>query len=465
MGHEEGQAADGAGIVGWPLNGRSREELDGELSELERRSGYDLNPRSLFEEGPHLSSSAALPWGDAVHSAALEAYARFMPLENWTTWQGGREMERQISAMMGSLFHGPEAVSLVSSGGTESNLIGMVAAKAVRFLREYPEATDAFSGRKVDHQSLLDRLDEFNRHSWSVLLPVHSHYSFYKGCAVMGLTPLVVPSPPGVPGQVDLDAARAALRDDTLLVVASAGSWPFGTLDEIDELGELAAQHDIQMHVDACVGGFLIPFLERDRYYGRPLRAWDFRVPAVQTISADVHKNGMAPKPASTITFRSRDVLEATRLFLPPDGLFAGSRTMASVAGSWFTMQSLGVEGYVQVSRRTMALRDELIEGIGSIAGLEMVPGSVTNVFSVQSHEFDLRSIVPALELKGWRLAISAGLDPVTMVLFPMPKNDGLIQPFLADLREAVERDAVPLGAYQDQARGGVYGTMMPEEH
>ena len=465
MGHGTRQVVDRGGIVGWPLNGRSREELERELLQLETRSGHDLNPRNLFEEGPHLSSSAALPWGDAVRASALAAYARFMPLENWTTGQGGREMERQISAMMGALFHDSQAVSLVTSGGTESNLIGMVAAKAARFLREYSEATEAFSGRKVDHLSLLDHLEEFGRRPLSVLLPVHAHYSFYKGCAVMGLTPLVVPSPRGVPGQIDIEAARAAFRDDTLLVVASAGSWPFGTLDEIDELGALAAQHDVPMHIDACVGGFLIPFLERDSYYGRPLRAWDFRVSAVQTISADVHKNGMAPKPASTITFRSREVLEATRLFLPPDGLFAGSRTMASVAASWFTMQSLGVCGYTQVSRLSMALRDELIDGINSIPGLEVVPGSVTNVVSVQSPKFDLRSIATALETKGWRLAISAGLDPVTIVLIPMPKNDGLIQPFLNDLLMAVERDAVPLGEYRGEGRRGVYGTMMPEEH
>ena len=464
MEREQSQATDN-GIAGWPVDGRSYDEIDSELAELESRSGYDLNARNLFEEGPHLSSSPALPWGDAVRASSLSAYARFMPLENWTTGAGGREMEGRISAMLGSLFHGHQAVSVVTSGGTESNLIGMVAAKAARFLREFPEATESLVGRKVDYRDLQERLDEFNRRSWSVLLPVHAHYSFTKGCAVMGFKPLVIPSPADAPGQVDLDAARAALRDDTVLVVGSAGSWPFGSLDQTDELGALAKQHDVPLHIDACFGGYLIPFLEHDGYYERSLGTWDFRVPSVQTISADVHKNGMAPKPASTITFRSEEILEATRLFLPPDGLFSGTRTMASVAASWVTMQSLGVRGYVQVSRLSMALRDELIDGIGLIPGLEVVPGSVTNLFSVQSREYDLRSIAAALEKKGWRLAISAGLDPVTMVLCTMPKNAGLIQPFLADLAAAVERDAVPLGQYRDPGRGGVYGTMMPEEH
>jgi hypothetical protein len=86
-------------------------------------------------------------------------------------------------------------------------------------------------------------------------------------------------------------------------------------------------------------------------------------------------------------------------------------------------------------------------------------------MFSVQSREFDLRSIAGALESKGWRLAISAGLDPVTMVVFTMLKNDGVMQPFLADLHAAVDREAVPLGDYREEGRGGVYGTMMPEEH
>jgi glutamate/tyrosine decarboxylase-like PLP-dependent enzyme len=435
------------------------------LAAFAAASGLDLNARNLFEEGPHLSTSAAIPWGDEVRASALAAYARFMPLENWTTGQGGREMERRISAMLGTLFHEERAVTVVTSGGTESNLIGMVAAKAMRFLREYPDAIEAFAGRKVDYRDVQDRLAEFGRRSWSVVLPVHAHYSFSKGCAVMGLEPIVVPSPPDAPGQVDLDAARKALRDDTLLVVASAGSWPFGSLDQVDELGALAAERGIPMHIDACFGGFLIPFLTQSGYYERPLPGWDFRVPAVQTISADAHKNGMAPKPASTITFRDGEVLTATRLFLPPDGLFSGTRTMASVAATWVTMNSLGVQGYMQVSRHSMALRDELIDGIGTIPGLDVVPGSATNLFSVRSSEFDLRSVATALEKDGWRMAISAGLDPLTMVLCTMPKNDGLIQPFLTDLRRVVEHEAVPIGEYENADRGGVYGMMMPEEH
>jgi glutamate/tyrosine decarboxylase-like PLP-dependent enzyme len=452
-------------IAGWPSVGRSREELDRELTGYEAQSGGDLNPRNLFEEGPHLSSSPALPWGDEVRSSALAAYARFMPLENWTTGQGGREMERQISAMMGSLFHGERAVTLVSSGGTESNLVGMAAAKATRFLREYPDASASFSGRKIDYRDVRDRLADFNERPWSVLMPVHAHYSFSKGCALLGLRPLVIQAPPGRPGPVDLEAARAALRDDTLLVVASAGSWPFGTLDQVAALGAPAGERGIPMHIDACVGGFLIPFLENDGYYAERLAPWDFRVPAVQTISADAHKNGMAPKPASTITFRDEDVLKATRLFLPPDGLLSGTRTMASVAATWFTMQRLGREGYVRTSRHSMALRDELMEGIAAVPGLEIVPGSVTNFFSVRSSDYDLRPVATELERKGWRLAISAGLDPLTMVLCSMPKNDGMVQPFLEDLREAVAREAVRVGDYADEGRGGVYGMMMPEDH
>lgn len=195
-------------IPGWPSEGRDRKELERQLATYEARSGCDLNARNLFEEGPHLSSSAALPWGDEVRASALAAYARFMPLENWTTGQGGREMERRISAMLGALFHGEHATSLVTSGGTESNLIGMVAAKAVRFLREYPDAGEAFAGRKVDYGDLQERLAELNERFWSVLLPAHAHYSFSKGCAMMGLRPLVVPASPGAPGQVDLQAAR-----------------------------------------------------------------------------------------------------------------------------------------------------------------------------------------------------------------------------------------------------------------
>ena len=182
--------------------------------------------------------------------------------------------------MTAGLLHGEHTVDSISSGGTESNLLGVKSARdRARILR--PEVTVP-----------------------ELVLPESAHASLWKAAHYFGLNVVVNPSPTknGVP---DLPAFLAAVSDNTVLMVGSAPSTRLGMVDPIPEMTALAEERNISFHVDACVGGVFLPFMEKVGYSVTP---WDFRVSDLTTISADLHKFGYATKGASAILSRDPDI-------------------------------------------------------------------------------------------------------------------------------------------------------------
>jgi len=303
-----------------PEKGLGRYEIQDRLIEFEKASHFMAFEKNLFDEGPHLTSSPALPWGDEVRERVVEAYVRFIHGEIWHTGVGARQMEREVISAMGDILGNPEAVGVITSGGSESDICALIAAKARAFCKEFPQVD------REDIHAVLGTFHQFEKNTHSIVMPLHSHYSLYKGCAMLGLEPIPVFPIEGTYYKVDLDDVRASVRDDTIGIVATAGTWPFGTIDPIAQMGEVAAKHDLYYHVDACFGGFIIPFLERSGYYDTPLDPWDFRVPAVHSISADLHKNGMVPPPASSLYFRNKEIRQYARMLAVPLGTVSGTR-------------------------------------------------------------------------------------------------------------------------------------------
>lgn len=443
--------------------GLSASELELRLQDLLAMSKLDEESEAmnLFEEGRHLVASDALPWGDEVRSAVVNAYVRFIHGEMWATGDGARVMESEIAAMMGEMLGNTGVQARITTGGSESVLSALACAKYRAFLRRYPGASptegfaSAVGGVEPNRQYL-----EFEREPKSVVMPLHQHFSTFKGCALLGLEPIVVRPRAGRFWHVEPDDLRAAVRDDTIAVFATAGVWPYGTVDPIEEYGSIAEDHDLYFHVDACFGGFVIPFLERAAYYRPPLRPWDFRVPSVCSISADLHKNGMVPPPCGLLLFRGARDLEMAKVICPPSGLLTGTRATGPVAAAWTMLRAAGVEGFTQISLLTIGLRDALIDGCEVIPGLKTTRESQANLFAVYSDELDLRPAVEALRARGWTLATEPVPPPVCIVLIPMPQNRGRVEPFLRDLRDAVERCAVPLGSapldYEYSHYGGI---------
>lgn len=397
-------------------SGTTLAELERELDRLELVSRFPEMPSNLSDEGPHLVNTPLTPWGDAVREQSVAAYLRFIHGETWITGGGAREMEREVIEWMGRLMGADAPAGFITGGGSESNMVAILTAKQL-------------SGRR----------------GGSVVFPDNGHYSLHKLCKMFDLDAIVVPAPEGHLEQVDPAAIEAAIRPDTIAIIATAGTWAFGSVDPIAEIGEIAQRHGVYLHVDGAFGGYILPFLERSGY-DTSIPVWDFRVPGVQSISADLHKNGMAPPPAGSLTFRDADLLAAAKEVCPPNGTMTGTRGTGPIAGAWAMVKLLGLEGYTAVSHASMAMRDELVEGVLAIDGLEIYPGSRINMSLIHSTTLDLRPVAEALRERGWQFAARAIPAPVGIVLVPMPHNVGRIPLLLEDLR-AVMHLAQPIEA------------------
>jgi len=308
----------------------------------------------------------------ALDDLAARAAAMALPVNGLdpTTFPSVALMESELVAFGRTVLNGPNAVGSVTSGGTESCLLAVKAARD-RWVsaREVGSARPARVGGSAG-PARAGGADARPR----IVLPSSAHAAFHKAAHYLGLDVDVVPVDPatGVPSVVEL---VARLNDRTALVVVSAPSYPHGVLDPVAEVAEAAAGRGIPCHVDACIGGLVLPFWAGAG--GAELPPWDFRVPGVTSISADLHKFGYAPKGASLLLFADRE-LDLARYFALTDWpgypvvnpTILGSRSATSLAAAWAVTAALGVEGYTDLTRRTVAATHEVAACVGRIDGL-----------------------------------------------------------------------------------------------
>jgi glutamate/tyrosine decarboxylase-like PLP-dependent enzyme len=326
-----------------------------------------------------------------------------------------RRMESDVVAMTASLLHAPEdANGCMTSGGTESILM------AVKSARERARAERGVTSPEI-------------------VLPESAHPAFHKAAAYLGLDVKLVPLDEGF--RADPRAAEKLIGERTALLVGSAPSYPFGVVDPIPQLAALAAEQGISFHTDACLGGFMLPFLER---LGRPVPPFDFRVPGVTTISADVHKYGYATKGASVVLHRSGEHLRKYQLFLYdgwPGGLYgsfamAGARPGAPIAVSWALLHHLGEEGYVRLARVVDATTRRFREGIEGIPQLRVWGDPVMSVLAFGSRDLDIFAVGDVMDDCGWHLDRQKKPDALHLMVSPI--HERVVDAFLADLRYAV---------------------------
>jgi sphinganine-1-phosphate aldolase len=196
-----------------------------------------------------------------------------------------------------------------------------------------------------------------------------------------------------------------AIDADTLMMVGSAPCFSYGTIDPIGELGQLAKERGVWLHVDACVGGYIAPFVAKS---GHPIPAFDFSVDGVVSLSADLHKFGFCPKPASTVFYRSA----AHAAFQPfevddwPGGKFAtatlvGTRPGGGIAGAWATLQAMGEQGYVETARQIMEVVAGYRRGIERL-GLEVIGDPDLSILCFTSGDVDMLEVGAAMGERGW---------------------------------------------------------------
>jgi glutamate/tyrosine decarboxylase-like PLP-dependent enzyme len=369
--------------------------------------------------------SLIYPVSDEVDGILAEANKLYM-FENALNpfrFPSLRQMEVDVVSMTAGLLNGPEdADGCMTSGGTESILMAVMAAR----------------NRAREERGVTEP---------EMLAPATAHPAFAKAAKYLGLSHRQIPI--GEDLRADVKAAESMISEKTALVVGSAPNYPFGTVDPIPELAGLAAERGISFHTDSCLGGFLLPFLER---LGHPVPPFDFRVPGVTTMSADVHKYGYCTKGASVVVHRDGTHLKQYQLFVYTDwpggfyGSFsmAGARPAAPIAAAWAIMRYLGEDGYLRLAEDLLATTKKIRSAIDETEGLRVIGDPVMSVFSFTSDELEIGAICDVMDDRGWNLDRQTPPDALHMML--SPKHGSVADRFIEDLREAVEHHGTSRG-------------------
>jgi glutamate/tyrosine decarboxylase-like PLP-dependent enzyme len=272
-----------------------------------------------------------------------------------------------------------------------------------------------------------------------VVVPVTAHVAIAKAAHYLGVE--VVTAPVTDEFVVDADAVRDLIGPRTVALFGSAGTYPHGLIDPIEELGRLALEHDVGLHVDGCLGGLILPWGER---LGLDLPRWDFRVPGVTSISADTHKYGYAPKGTGVMLYADRELRRLQYFAYPdwPGGLYAspgiaGSRSGGLIAATWAAMVTLGERGYLDVARRIFAAGAEIRTAVERLPELALI-GDPTFCVAWRSDSLDIYHVNDALKDRGWRMN-SLQLPPALHFCVTLPNTQpGVTAAFAEDLRAAV---------------------------
>jgi len=330
-------------------------------------------------------------------------------------------LESDVIADVGALVHLPDGGGgAMTSGGTESILMSMLVN------RERARA------RGVDRPRIV--------------APASAHPAYAKAAHYFDME--LVQIPLAADWRADVEAAEELVDDRAAVVVASAFSYPHGVVDPVTELAALAARHGVGCHVDACIGAFVLPFLER---LGHPVPPWDFRVEGVTEISADVHKYGLVPKGASVVLHRDDDWF-GHQVFLYdrwPAGLYgspaiAGARSAAPIAAAWAALRFLGVDGYTEIQRDLVATTARVRAGIDALDELAIVGDPIGPVLAFESATIDLYAVGDVLDDRGWNL--NRNTEPRGLHVMLSPAHGAVVEELLADLGDAVAHHGTSRG-------------------
>jgi glutamate/tyrosine decarboxylase-like PLP-dependent enzyme len=355
--------------------------------------------------------------GEDVLRVAREAYALYQS-ENAlgpAAFPSLRRMEDEVVSMGLSLLHAPDgACGDITSGGSESIFLALLAC------REQARA----ASRDVSRAS--------------VVIPRSAHPAFDKAARALRLR--IVRVPVAADLRADVQAMADAIDADTLMLVGSAPCFPYGLVDPIEALGRIALERGVWLHVDACVGGYLAPFAVMN---GVDVQPFDFAVPGVASISADLHKYGYAAKGASTLFHRSAEQ-RAHQVFTfdawPAGGMTtataAGTRPGGAIAAAWAVMHYLGVEGYREKARRVIATRELLGGEIEADGTLHVHGDPRLGLLAYGSDELDPFAVWARLHRRGWFTGLVT--DPRGIHLMLSPAHAEVAGEYLADLAAAV---------------------------
>jgi len=377
--------------------------------------------------------SLAYHAGPDVLALATEALARFQSTNalNVAAFPSLRTMQSEVVAMVADLLHGgSDAAGFMTSGGTESILL------AVKAARNRGRARGVAAPEMV--------------------LPTTAHAAFEKGAEYFGVRSVRVPV--GQDFRADADAMGAAVTPNTVLLVASAPSYPQGVIDPVAAIAALAHSRDVNCHVDACMGGITLPMLEQ---LGRPIPPFDFRLPGVTSMSVDLHKYGYTAKGASVIVHRNK-ALRKHQTFTTDNwlgGLYAssgvlGTKSGGPIAAAWAVMHYLGEEGYLRLTAAARAATDTLIAGLRAIPGARILGEPEATLVAFRFEDADAFAVGDLLAARGW--VVDQQQPPPSLHCTVNAVHGAVIDEFLADVRAAVAEVRAAARRGQQKAYGVV---------
>jgi sphinganine-1-phosphate aldolase len=398
---------------GLPEQGRA---VDDVISELEAKREHDVRWQDgrtfgmVYDGGPgvhEVSERAAMLY---LHENALNTMA-FPSLG---------QIQSEVVGWTAGMLHGPEtAAGFLTSGGTESILCGVKAA------RERHKAERGITAPEM-------------------IVAESAHAAFHKAAHLFGIRLHSVPVRDD--WTADVDAMADLVNENTVLIVGSAPQYPQGVMDPIPEIAAVAADAGINCHVDACMGGFVLPFVER---LGRDVPPWDFRVEGVSSISADIHKLGYAPKGVSVILHRTKELRKYQTFVFDGwlGGFYAspnlqGTRSGLPMAAAWAVMQHLGVDGYVELTRQTLENADRMREGIRALPGVTVLGDPTYHLVAMAADPadpdpIDVFALGDALQRRGWFHDRQGPPDSLHSTV--SNSNTGVIEDYLTALAEALD--------------------------
>jgi len=322
-------------------------------------------------------------------------------------------IEDKLTAMCVEIFNGgPDGRANITVGGTDSIIC------AVHAMREWARET-----KQIAEPELI--------------VPYSTHAAFSKAAHYLNIK--LIRTPLREDYCADVEAMNKAISPNTIGLVGSAPSWPYGRYDPLREISDLAIEKELWLHVDACLGGYLAPFVKKAGY---AIPDFDFSLPGVMSLSADLHKYGHAPKPISTVLWRSEEQQRHHYTLVQdwPTGAYftqalTGSRPAGPVAAAWGIFKFLGEEGKVELARQTMHVKGLLTEGVNCIDGLKAFENDLTP-FMFYSDDYDIGQVVGGLTARGW-LMLGTPEPPMAQITLDSVEDE-LIHDFLKDLKAVV---------------------------
>uniref|UniRef100_A0A1I7XSY6 sphinganine-1-phosphate aldolase n=1 Tax=Heterorhabditis bacteriophora TaxID=37862 RepID=A0A1I7XSY6_HETBA len=405
-------------ITNIPLQGLSNEEV------ISLASRYEAYGKFKIDSGK--VSGTVYTDRKQSHISLLtkiyEKYAYSNPLHP-DVFPGARKMEAETIRMVLNLYNAPEEASgCLTTGGTESIIMACFAYRNIAIERgiEYPVIAAYLCRMRIRH------------------IPVDAN------------------------NRVNLHLMEKAIDKDVCMIVGSAPNFPSGTIDPIPEISKLGEKYNIPVHVDACLGGFIIPFMIGAGFHIDP---FDFRNRGVTSISCDTHKYGCTPKGSSVIMYRSKELLHYQYFSVPnwTGGIYAtpticGSRAGANSAAAWATLLSFGTNTYTERCKAIISNTRKIADGIKKIKGLQLHGSPDVSVVAFKSSEFNIYAISDKLNKRGWNLNTLQNPNAIHICLTYNHVEQQVVKDFLTDLEEVVSEVITSADKGNNSSTAALYG-------